>query len=301
MNYRMSFPPGYYNVDVPGTGDCLFHALYYALRPEEGVEVAKEKASADAVRKIIADTATIDNILGFNSVNLIDAFRGAKPDDYDSWVETLQLYEEMNASGFPNNNNERRQEKLRIYKEAVVSSPGYWGGSLEVYLLNEYAAANGIPKICVWDQATEDWYPELPSPMPGDEPQTDYRPILKTKILHFHILVHGVAPVLSNSRSGILPLSYYESQLNSLLEKESNTGENAFVDLAAVQKRMRNLNTNADPLEYNTNYAAALAVLREENDFKAQMNAALEASKKKGGKRTTKKRKHSKKKYTRKH
>jgi hypothetical protein len=53
----MSVPPGYYSVYTPGTGDCLFHALYYALYPEQGVEVARQQASADAVRKICADTA----------------------------------------------------------------------------------------------------------------------------------------------------------------------------------------------------------------------------------------------------
>lgn len=184
QNASKFVPNGYIRKYTPPTGDCLFHALYYAVYPEQGYERAKTKSAQQHIRKLIADNARSDiNFIGFA---LEDAFASRAHPKLQQWLSVLTPINSKVFAGQQVTPTEQ-QNRLTIFREAVQSSPNYWGGALEIDILNSYLNTMGLPKICVWDQCTGGWLPPH-TPLPTDRIGIDYRPILKTTGPHFEIL-----------------------------------------------------------------------------------------------------------------
>lgn len=147
-------PAGYEKVATPANGDCLFHSVYYAWYPQQGTAVAAQKASADMIRQIIHDTVTVVDMLGFSSFLFQEAWQGGNTPEYTAALTKIQTTDTLLNAGIPGPQQlAARVVRLQVYKEFVTKQQ-YWGGNLELLILNKYALANGLPIIHVWNQRT---------------------------------------------------------------------------------------------------------------------------------------------------
>ncbi len=216
----MSAPPGFHVVPTTADGNCLFHSIFYAWFPEEGVDVANRTESAVLIRKIIADNAlpTIKH-REFSSMELKEALRIESTDSEEDTViiEIIdsiqaQLENKRRESSITNASEERKKELkseieglyenlTQIYQAQVLKSPKYWGGMLELEIANNYAMANSLPQIHVWSQPEpgRPGRPAIPAHWysgrePVGEPCRDWVPIANSKNIHFEICVRDDAP-----------------------------------------------------------------------------------------------------------
>ncbi len=192
----MSAPPGFHTVRTTADGNCLFHSIFYAWFPEQGVEVANRTESAVLIRRIIADTIGIE--VGLTPVDLEGLHESPKR-KAEMFEEIDALDVEYSALRAPNDTSRMTEiddRKFQMYKELILMSPNYWGGYKEIAAANKYARQNSLPLIYVWDQETRNWWDrgEQGMRIPSGESCRDWMPIANSRNIHFSICVKDEAP-----------------------------------------------------------------------------------------------------------
>jgi hypothetical protein len=296
----MSAPPGFHTVPTTGDGNCLFHSIFYAWFPEEGVDVANRSESANLIRKIIADNAlaTIKNDRIFTLLELEDAFRLSRRSLNEEQTELYtRLYSELSEinqelaeiepslraqSGVNANMREgliARQSVLyenmaRIYKEAVLLTSFFWGGEFEIGVANDYAMKNSLPEIRVWNEETSTWYS---GGAPVGEPCRDWAPIANSGNIHFLICVKD---------EGLNPNAPEVSANNSNLASSSNGSEITFLDTVVSAIKSGFTLNDFKSLDLDLEKLREIGV-SEEYLNKVIENSAAEEKKKKGTEETS--------------
>ncbi len=328
----MSAPPGFHTVRTTADGNCLFHSIFYAWFPEQGVEVANRTESAVLIRRIIADTIGIE--VGLTPVDLEGLHESPKR-KAEMFEEIDALDVEYSALRAPNDTSRMTEiddRKFQMYKELILMSPNYWGGYKEIAAANKYARQNSLPLIYVWDQETRNWWDrgEQGMRIPSGEPCRDWMPIANSRNIHFSICVKDEAPALPTANF-VVSDEESESPSGKAEAKENNT---SILKSASNSSKMTFLNTIVDSIKtgltlddfkelgYDLEQLREIGVSEEHINKVLENTAAAEKKKRnynflkaagiadedmwqymggKRSKRVTKKRKISKKKHTRKY
>lgn len=225
----MSAPPGFHTVPTTADGNCLFHSIFYAWFPEEGVDVANRSESAVLIRKIIADSIGID--VGLTTIDL-EGLHGNANRKAEILADMNRLdmeYINLRAPADDIRMGEIDQRKLDIYKELILMSPNFWGGYKEIAAANKYAMENSLPLIYVWDQVSRNWWDrgEQSMRIPKGEPCRDWAPIANDSNIHFSICVRDEASPSVPSMEEVKVNNF--SEVNSAPENTSSSADDEFL------------------------------------------------------------------------
>jgi hypothetical protein len=195
---------GWEKVATKGDGNCMFHSVYYAWFPEEGVDAANRTQNAEEIRRIVSEFVTLDDLYGgqrvegitelndmtFKPESLNDSIRMANEKEKARLVGYKKLYEDILRS---NESKEAKEDLiLKLYKQVILERT-FWGDNRELNILNRYAREIGLPPIMVWADNMKQFI----------QPVAGARPIHFNGYNHYSILKEINSPNAKAARNAL--------------------------------------------------------------------------------------------------